>query len=152
MNNTSSSEINQSLQEDLNIAGDIIFRPNRKREIDRGEPWEGGIIPFVFVRGAFDMSSAERLLIMDNATILHELYHVLGFEHEHCRYDRYKYVTIYENILPADDDVLKVPYDYESIFHNPEYAFSKNGNLMIITKVRTIKTIIFLAMKRKLEY
>ncbi|KAL7645904.1 UNVERIFIED_CONTAM: hypothetical protein RMT77_002801 [Armadillidium vulgare] len=202
--NTSSSEINQSLQEDLNIAGDIIFRPGRKREIDRGEPWEGGIIPFVFIRGAFEAheealicdamyhlyevsngcvefvartNETSFLLIrrhdvcaatvgqekmfntlrmnsecMDNFTILHELYHVLGFEHEQCRSDRDEYVTILnKNIRPdvllnfdiiPDEDVLKVPYDYESIMHYPENAYSKNGNLTIITKNKKYQKII----------
>ncbi|RXG51231.1 Zinc metalloproteinase nas-7, partial [Armadillidium vulgare] len=206
---TSSSEINQSLQEDLNIAGDIIFRPNRKREIDRGEPWEGGIIPFVFaheealicdamyhfyevsngcvefvertnetsflVIRRHDVCAAtvgqERMFntlrmnseCMDNFTLLHELYHVLGFEHEQCRSDRDKYVTILtENIRPdvvlnfdiiPDDDVLKVPYDYESIMHYPENAYSKNGNLTIITKVRTIKSFsIFLIIKSEINH
>jgi hypothetical protein len=59
----------------------------------------------------------------------HELGHVLGFFHEHERWDRDKYVTIhYENIKPGrapDYDwisktnwlVTTLPYDYRSIMH-----------------------------------
>ena len=59
----------------------------------------------------------------------HELGHVLGFHHEHARWDRDQYVTIhYEHIKPgraADYDwipktswlVSATPYDYHSIMH-----------------------------------
>jgi hypothetical protein len=59
----------------------------------------------------------------------HELGHVLGFHHEHARWDRDAYVTVhYENIKPgrADDYdwipkanwlVSSTPYDYYSIMH-----------------------------------
>ena len=59
----------------------------------------------------------------------HELGHVLGFHHEHARWDRDQYVTIhYEHIKPgraADYDwipktnwlVSATPYDYYSIMH-----------------------------------
>ena len=59
----------------------------------------------------------------------HELGHVLGFFHEHERWDRDKYVTIhYENIKPGrapDYDWIPktnwlastLPYDYRSIMH-----------------------------------
>jgi hypothetical protein len=59
----------------------------------------------------------------------HELGHVLGFHHEHARWDRDSYVTIhYENIKPgrsSDYDwipktnwlVSTTPYDYYSIMH-----------------------------------
>jgi hypothetical protein len=59
----------------------------------------------------------------------HELGHVLGFFHEHERWDRDRFVTIhYENIKPgraADYDwidrtnwlVTSLPYDYQSIMH-----------------------------------
>jgi hypothetical protein len=59
----------------------------------------------------------------------HELGHVLGFHHEHARWDRDRYVTVhYENIKPgrsSDYDwiprtnwlVNTVAYDYYSIMH-----------------------------------
>jgi hypothetical protein len=59
----------------------------------------------------------------------HELGHVLGFFHEHERWDRDRYVTVhYENIKPgraADYDwipktnwiVSRLPYDYRSVMH-----------------------------------
>lgn len=59
----------------------------------------------------------------------HELGHVLGFFHEHARWDRDDFVTIhYDNIKPgrADDYdwipktnwlVTTLPYDYRSIMH-----------------------------------
>jgi hypothetical protein len=59
----------------------------------------------------------------------HELGHVLGFHHEHARWDRDEFVTIhYENIKPgraSDYDwvprtnwiVSSTPYDYRSIMH-----------------------------------
>jgi hypothetical protein len=59
----------------------------------------------------------------------HELGHVLGFAHEHQRWDRDQYVAIhYENIKPGrafDYDwipkgnwlVSSLPYDYRSIMH-----------------------------------
>ncbi len=59
----------------------------------------------------------------------HELGHVLGFHHEHERWDRDQFVTIhYENIKPGrahDYDwiartnwlVTSLPYDYQSIMH-----------------------------------
>jgi len=60
---------------------------------------------------------------------VHELGHVLGFFHEHERWDRDQFVTIhYENIKPgraSDYDwipktnwiVSTLPYDYQSIMH-----------------------------------
>ncbi len=59
----------------------------------------------------------------------HELGHVLGFFHEHARWDRDQFVTVhYENIKPGrefDYDwvprtnwiVSSTPYDYRSIMH-----------------------------------
>uniref|UniRef100_A0A915BJ65 Metalloendopeptidase n=1 Tax=Parascaris univalens TaxID=6257 RepID=A0A915BJ65_PARUN len=81
----------------------------------------------------------------DHRTILHELLHVLGFYHEHNRFDRDKYVTIIEeNIIDRDKlQFLKIEerkshlwtlYDYDSILHYNSTAFSKNNKETIIPK------------------
>ncbi|AKF85068.1 hypothetical protein MFUL124B02_08830 [Myxococcus fulvus 124B02] len=71
------------------------------------------------------------------ATIIHELGHVLGLDHEHNRQDRDTYVIIrWENIVPGgayafqqnnndDDDFFA--YDYRSIMHYGPMQGSKNG-------------------------
>ena len=69
----------------------------------------------------------------DIADILHEMMHVLGFEHEHQRPDRDLYITIrYPNFLSGRDDetvrdpdvhsylgIPITPYDSNSIMHYP---------------------------------
>ena len=73
----------------------------------------------------------------------YELGHCLGLYHEHQRPDRDSYVKVFfENILSSEaeefdkrDNPLYVesdfPYDYHSIMHYPEYAFSINGENVI---------------------
>ncbi|KAB7495624.1 Zinc metalloproteinase nas-1 [Armadillidium nasatum] len=86
------------------------------------------------------------------ATILHELYHSLGFVHEQSRTDRDRYITVlYQNIvytrrsqfdINRDTTTYGVPYDYESIVHYRQYDFSGNGRPTIITKDRRYQNII----------
>ncbi|XP_031571902.1 zinc metalloproteinase nas-4-like [Actinia tenebrosa] len=71
-------------------------------------------------------------------TIMHELMHALGFFHEHSRFDRDKYVKIlwwniepnfvknFESYSHGDVDTLDTPYDYNSLMHYDNLAFSKN--------------------------
>jgi len=81
---------------------------------------------------------------LSNGTIMHELYHTLGFYHEQSRPDRDDYITVnYANIQSGmasqfqkyDDSTTNTynyPYDYTSVMHYSAYAFSAN-NLPTIT-------------------
>lgn len=72
-------------------------------------------------------------------TILHEMFHAMGFYHEQSRPDRNIYVEIlWENVQKGqkenfnkyknkDVDYLSSQYDYNSIMHYGKLAFSKNG-------------------------
>ncbi|CAJ0580994.1 unnamed protein product, partial [Mesorhabditis spiculigera] len=89
-------------------------------------------------------TSGVQVLSLDNgcmeyATIIHEMMHVVGFYHEHERWDRDNFIDIiWQNIdRAALDQFGKVDlsktsyygqsYDYKSILHYDSLAFSKNG-------------------------
>ncbi|KDR21945.1 zinc metalloproteinase nas-14-like isoform X2 [Zootermopsis nevadensis] len=84
--------------------------------------------------------------LQTTGTIQHELLHVLGLFHEQARPDRDNYVTVlWDNIIPefknnfvkAPDDVAttyNVPYDYKSLMHYHNTAYSKNGKNTIVAK------------------
>ncbi|EKE82138.1 M12 family metallopeptidase [Idiomarina xiamenensis] len=72
-----------------------------------------------------------------SGTAQHELLHALGFWHEQSRADRNSHVTVNYNNIEAgrehnfnqhiSDGVDIGNYDYRSIMHYGNYAFSKNG-------------------------
>uniref|UniRef100_A0A3Q2PG73 Metalloendopeptidase n=1 Tax=Fundulus heteroclitus TaxID=8078 RepID=A0A3Q2PG73_FUNHE len=77
------------------------------------------------------------------STVQHELLHALGFHHEQVRSDRDEYVWIlYDNIQqdkhylfekqPTNN--LGTPYDFGSVMHYNNYAFSSNGLPTILAK------------------
>lgn len=81
-------------------------------------------------------------------TIIHEFMHTVGFFHEHSRDERDQFVNILAgNIRRGYEENFKknakgtsspygVGYDYGSVMHYSEMAFSGNGKPTIQTKVR----------------
>jgi len=76
-------------------------------------------------------------------TVQHEALHALGFHHEHVRSDRDRYVRILtENIMSGKEtnfqkvgtNNLGTPYDFNSVMHYSNYAFSKNRKPTIVAK------------------
>ncbi|ODN00996.1 Astacin-like metalloendopeptidase [Orchesella cincta] len=70
-------------------------------------------------------------------TIMHEMIHALGAEHEQSRPDRNQYIQIHNpNIQHGYQNVFNVaygttaygPYDFDSVMHYGKYAFSHSPN------------------------
>ncbi|KAG8178330.1 hypothetical protein JTE90_026298 [Oedothorax gibbosus] len=83
-------------------------------------------------------------------TILHELMHVLGFEHEHQRPDRNRHLKVKWGNIDRDAasqfkrlekneffwDITRFPFDYYSVMLYGEYDFSRNGHKTLMSKNR----------------
>ncbi|XP_065909427.1 uncharacterized protein [Dysidea avara] len=89
---------------------------------------------------SYEVYLSERCSTPGNA--MHELGHVIGFHHEHQRYDRDEYIEMnYDNLVdskaannsykPIDAPFLQdfgVGYDYASVMHYGKDAFAKQRN------------------------
>ncbi|XP_061594316.1 high choriolytic enzyme 1-like [Cololabis saira] len=80
---------------------------------------------------------------MYQSTVQHEVLHALGYHHEQNRSDRDSYVQILtQNVDPGKEhnfnkvqtNNLGTPYDFNSVMHYSNTAFSKNGQPTIISK------------------
>jgi len=79
--------------------------------------------------------------------VLHEIMHLLGFYHEHTRFDRDKYINVlWDNIDPAYLDYFRPvdpsvssyelgSYDYDSVMHYKKFAHSSNGKPTMEAKI-----------------
>lgn len=94
--------------------------------------------------GKKDIGGLQNISLADNCfdigIIIHELMHTLGFYHEQTRQDRDDYVqVIFDHVepnmtynfqkMPYTTD-LNEPYDYGSIMHYSEYAFSIKDKIL----------------------
>ncbi|XP_065663209.1 zinc metalloproteinase nas-4 [Hydra vulgaris] len=80
-------------------------------------------------------------------TVMHEMMHTIGIIHEQSRPDRNQYIDVlYDNIKPKllhnfrmyslrDADNLDVPYNYWSVMHYNNFAFSSNGKKTLVSKL-----------------
>lgn len=101
-----------------------------------------------FTNGSVNSSALGRVGGKQNVTIkdwnwsvvAHEVGHAIGLQHEHQRADRDDYVEIrLENVQPGRESQFEVraglvrgPYDFDSIMHYWEKAWSTNGQPTIV--------------------
>lgn len=93
--------------------------------------------------------------------VLHELGHAVGMHHEHTRADRDGYLVIrWENIYPAalsnfqlrsDDDPDPTEYDFGSIMHYSQMAFSRNRGQTIVPHPDFLSPGVLVGQRQKLS-
>ncbi|XP_035430856.2 seminal metalloprotease 1 isoform X1 [Spodoptera frugiperda] len=126
----------------------IIFRP-RETDDEHAVIIKGGDkICSSAVGYVAGEKEAQTILLNDSCfrhgSLIHEMLHTLGFRHMQSTYDRDDYIAVqWDNIIPEyKKNFIKysnktltnfgVPYDYNSVLHYWESAFTANGNNTII--------------------
>ncbi|GAB0093918.1 hypothetical protein DMENIID0001_091100 [Sergentomyia squamirostris] len=141
--NNISAEDRQTIEETLNIMSKLSCI--KFKRISENEIQDYVYITRILSDGCYSevgRQGGKQLLnlgdgCLKHATIEHEFLHALGFYHAQSAPNRDDYVTIhFENIREdlednfekiLNSDMLNLPYDYNSVMHYPEDAFSKNG-------------------------
>ncbi|XP_063218532.1 zinc metalloproteinase nas-13-like [Bacillus rossius redtenbacheri] len=103
--------------------------------------------------GCQDLNLQSPGCLSQKGTAIHELMHALGFNHEHTRWERDRHVSIrwgniqkgrennFQKASKKTTDALGVDYDYRSVMHYSQYAFSANGQPTIepMNKIKGMK-------------
>ncbi|KAJ3591738.1 hypothetical protein NHX12_006870 [Muraenolepis orangiensis] len=104
---------------------------------------KSGCWSYLGVRGGRQTVSLQTPHCMRAGVTSHELMHAMGFVHEQSRVDRDNYVTIMWNNIWRDrlrnfekfkTDNMNLPYDFGSIMHFGQYAYSEDGQPTIVPK------------------
>ena len=97
-----------------------------------------------YLYATLGMTGGEQVMSLNPGATLyltaHEIGHTLGVDHEHQRSDRDKYITVhYENCVGNEGSYTLISdtdnhreYDFESIMHYFDTAFSTNGERTMV--------------------
>ncbi|KAI3377315.1 hypothetical protein L3Q82_008517, partial [Scortum barcoo] len=139
-------------EQDIIITSLLTFHNNTCIRFVQRRWWHQDYLHFFPGNGCWSYlgrQSREQLISLQKngclyrSAVQHEVLHALGFHHEHVRSDRDEYISILtENIQPGkkgnfekvETNNLETPYDFDSVMHYSNKAFSKNGNQTIIAK------------------
>lgn len=110
--------------------------------------------------GEHILSLLDTAICFRTTSIIHEFLHILGFHHMHLSANRDDFIQIiWENVQPEkfkkfkirrDLQDLGVEYDYGSIMHYSEYAYSKNGEKTIVP-LRNVDSHVIIGQREKLS-
>ncbi|XP_053179571.1 high choriolytic enzyme 1-like [Scomber japonicus] len=104
---------------------------------------ESGCWSYLGRQGGGQYVSLKRNGCLYTGTVQHEVLHALGFHHEQVRSDRDRYVRILtqniqsgmqHNFNKVQTNNLGTPYDFNSVMHYSNYAFSRNGRPTIVAR------------------